>query len=239
MSQVNQQLTRIFVGYDSNEDDAFQVLKFSLKKYASIPIEVIKLSKQFVYEQTGFNRAVDPLQSTEFTYLRFMVPYLCNYRGRAIFMDCDMLCLSDIKEIVDLDMLHCALRVVKQKHDVEEGLTKMDNKVQTSYPRKNWSSFMFLNCQELKCWTPEIVETASGARLHRFEDIPDVMIDNLPLGWNTLDSAVYMKDDEGFLPSKLIHYTSGGPWHQNHIFCKGSELWYRHFYEMIKEREKN
>ena len=40
-----------------------------------------------------------PCQSTEFTYTRFLVPYLCGYQGKAIFIDCDMLCLGDIAEL--------------------------------------------------------------------------------------------------------------------------------------------
>ena len=190
---------RIFIGWDSREAECADVLTYSLKKHTTIPLDIryLKLS------ELDLDRPSDPLQSTEFTYSRFLVPYLCQYEGKAIFMDCDMLCLGDIKELDGLDMSQYALRVVKHNHQPMEKL-KMDGKIQTDYPRKNWSSLMILNCQELKLWTKEVVENMSGAYLHRFKDIPDEKIGDIPKTWNTLD---WMDET-----TKLIHYTKGGPW---------------------------
>ena len=93
---------------------------------------------------------------------RFLVPHLCGYQGKAIFMDCDMLCLGDIKELDDLDMAPYALRVVK--HDYRPtATTKMDGRAQTVYPSKNWSSLMLMNCARLQLWTKEVVESETGA----------------------------------------------------------------------------
>ena len=190
---------KIFIGWDSREAECAEVLAYSLKKYATIPLDIryLKLA------ELDFDRPLDPLQSTEFTYSRFLVPYLCQYGGKAIFMDCDMLCLGDIKELDDLEMSQYALRVVKHNHQPTEKL-KMDGKIQTVYPRKNWSSLMIMNCQELKLWTREVIENMSGAYLHRFKDIPDEKIGDIPKTWNTLD---WMDET-----TKLIHYTKGGPW---------------------------
>jgi hypothetical protein len=114
-----------------------------------------------------------------------------------------MLCLGDIKALDDLDMRGLALRVVK--HDYRPTATvKMDGQAQTIYPRKNWSSLMLMNCAQLTLWTREEVETRSGAYLHRFQDIPDEQIGDIPTTWNTLD----WMDKR----TQLIHYTSGGPW---------------------------
>jgi len=95
----------------------------------TLDIRYLKLS------ELDFDRPLDPLQSTEFTYSRFLVPYLCQYEGKAIFMDCDMLCLGDIKELDELEMSQYALRVVKHNHQPTEKL-KMDGKIQTVYPVK-------------------------------------------------------------------------------------------------------
>src|SRR5262245_55153385 len=114
-------MLRIFIGYDTREAECADVLAYSLRKHASIPIDVryLKLS------ELDFDRPRDPLQSTEFTYTRFLVPWLCHYDGKAIFMDCDMLCVGDVKELADLDMSPFALRVVK--HDYQPtATTKMD-----------------------------------------------------------------------------------------------------------------
>jgi lipopolysaccharide biosynthesis glycosyltransferase len=195
---------RIFIGFDRREAECADVLAYSLREHASIPLEIryLKLS------ELDFARVQDPLQSTEFTYSRFLVPHLCDYRGKAIFMDCDMLCLGDIKELDDLDMTNYALRVVK--HDYRPSAkTKMDGRAQTTYPRKNWSSLMIMNCARLTRWTKEVVETQSGAFLHRFQEIDDALIGDIPKTWNTLD---WMDKN-----TKLIHYTSGGPWFEE---CK-------------------
>jgi hypothetical protein len=203
---------RVFIGWDSREAECAGVLAYSLREHASVPLDIhyLKLS------ELDFHRPQDTLQSTEFTYSRFLVPHLCGYEGKAVFMDCDMLCLGDIKELDDLDMSPYALRVVK--HDYRPtATTKMDGRAQTVYPRKNWSSLMLMNCARLQLWTKEVVESETGAFLHRFQGIDDDLIGDIPDTWNTLDWM-----DER---TKLIHYTSGGPWFEE---CKDhpfAEAW--------------
>lgn len=201
---------------------ASDVLAYSLRKHSSIPLDITFLNKN----ELGLNR-IDNLASTEFTYTRFLVPLLCDYSGTALFMDNDMLCSSDVKEISDLDMSNYALRVVKHDHQPSED-KKMDGKQQTRYPRKNWSSFMLMNCSKLKCWTKEAVETAPPAWLHRFEPIPDDQIGDIPFTWNVLD---FPNAD-----TKLLHYTTGGPWFNERADCPGNEKWYRAYYDMIYNR---
>ncbi len=198
---------KVFVGYDSREDIAYQVLKYSIDKNAKKDVEVIPLKLDELASKRGFRRAQDPLQSTEFTYTRFLVPYLCGYEGIAVFMDCDMLCLTDINEVFELDMKPYALRVVKHDQHPTNAI-KMDGKIQTSYPRKNWSSFMLRDCQKLKVWTKEAVETMPAKWLHRFEPIPDEQVGDIPKTWNVLDYC----DST----TKLVHYTEGGPWFENY-----------------------
>lgn len=203
---------RIFIGWDSREPECSDVLRYSLEKHSSIPLDIRYLKMP----ELDFDRPWDPLQSTEFTYTRFLVPHLCGYQGKAIFMDCDMLCLGDIKELDDLPMDNLALRVVK--HDYRPtAKTKMDGKVQTVYPRKNWSSLMLMNCANLRLWSKRVVETSSGAYLHRFQEVPDEQIGEIPDTWNTLDWM-----DER---TRLIHYTSGGPWFEEYKDHPYGAIW--------------
>jgi hypothetical protein len=204
---------RIFIGYEWKQHIAARVLESSLIRNSSIPLEIEYLSLDFL----NFHRARDQYQTTEFSFTRFLVPALCDYRGLALFMDCDMLCMGDIAEIAALPMDGLALRVVKQTH-APSSQTKMDGRPQTAYPRKNWSSLMLMNCSELRLWDKERVETAPGLELHQFQGIPDEMIGELPAYWNHLDHH-----DSS---TKLLHYTSGGPWlHgcENHPHAK---LWF-------------
>ena len=98
--------------------------------------------------------------------------------------------------------------------------------VQTSYPRKNWSSMMLMNCAKLKLWTKEVVQTQTGAYLHRFQDIPDAQIGELPKTWNTLDWMDHT--------TKLIHYTNGGPWFEQYQDHPHAGIWYKYRDEMRK-----
>jgi lipopolysaccharide biosynthesis glycosyltransferase len=211
---------RIFIGWDSRFPEPAEVLRYSMLKHSSIPLDIryLKLS------ELDFQRVHDPLASTEFTYSRFLVPHLCNFRGIALFLDNDMLCLGDVAQLASLDMQPYALRVVQ--HDYSPSNTvKMYGAVQTSYPRKNWSSMMLMDCAKLRVWSKQVVETQTGAYLHRFQDIPDAQIGDLPKTWNTLD---WMDDT-----TQLIHYTNGGPWFEQYRDHVHAGVWYQMRDEMV------
>jgi hypothetical protein len=205
---------RIFIGYDPSQQIAYDVLEHSLRKHAGEAIDVQPIDAD---QLTEFRRPVDPLASTPFTYTRFLVPWLCRYEGIALFMDSDMLALGDVCELFHLPMEGLALRVRKHDYRPTEAV-KMGGKTQTQYPRKNWSSLMLMNCAELRVWTKEAVETQSGAWLHRFEPIPDEQIGDLSEEWNVLDHMTG--------PTKLLHYTSGGPWLAGCEEADHADLWH-------------
>ncbi len=139
-----------------------------------------------------------------------------------------MLAFSDVREIADLDMRPFALRVVQHEYQPINAV-KMYGCPQTSYPRKNWSSMMLMDCAKLKIWSKEVVETQTGAYLHRFQDIPDAQIGELPRTWNTLD---WMDGS-----TKLIHYTNGGPWFEQYVNHPHADVWFRYRDEMIAASE--
>jgi len=206
----------VWIGYDPSQHVSFEVLKYSLEKHASEPVLVRPIDAEQIPE---FSRGTDPLASTPFTYTRFLVPWLEDYEGTALFMDSDMLALGDVSELFHLPMDDLALRV--RQHDYNPTDTvKMGGKTQTQYPRKNWSSLMLMNCSELGAWSKEAVETESGAWLHRFEPIPDEKIGDLSEEWNVLDHMTG--------PTKLLHYTSGGPWLTGCEDADHADLWHEY-----------
>lgn len=91
---MNDDLIRIFIGFDSKEIVAYHVLCQSIVEHSSAPVAFSPI----VLNNLGglFTRERNPLQSTEFSFSRFLVPYLSNYEGWSIFMDCDMLARADI-----------------------------------------------------------------------------------------------------------------------------------------------
>jgi len=205
---------KIYIGYDTEQDLAYEVCKNSILR-RSKDIEIIPIKKT---ELSEFTRGHDPLASTEFTYTRFLVPYLNDYNGWALFIDCDIIAQVDIENI--LDYKDDKYKVIVTKHDYElHGDLKMGGKVQSNYPRKNWSSVMLFNCSRCEDLTPHVVNTETPQYLHQFGWCDDGEIGELPKEWNWLSGHYHNGDP------KLIHYTDGGPWLEQHKNCCNSKEW--------------
>jgi len=203
----------IYIGYDNKHPVPAMVLWHSLVKNCNKSLKIYFLN----INKLKFNRPIDPKQSTEFTYTRFLVPLLSNFSGKSLFIDSDMLCLSDITELLDTKTDQFWLACVKQNH-IPKSNIKMGSILQEAYPRKNWSSLIIFNNCHFTKWTKEYVESASGATLHRFLDVPDEKIGEIAPEWNSLD--LYNHD------TKIIHYTSGGPWIQECDKTPESKIWW-------------
>ena len=93
-------MNKVFVGYDPREDIAYQVCKHSIAR-RNKEVLVRPLVQKELREAGWYTRPIDPLSSTEFTFTRFLIPELCDYKGWALFMDCDMILLTDIQELFD------------------------------------------------------------------------------------------------------------------------------------------
>ena len=201
---------RVFIGWDSREEIAYEVAKKSLLDNASINVEVIPIKQQELVRDGIYTRDIDPLASTEFTYSRFFAPYLANYKGWALFCDCDFLFMSDVADLIKYQDSSKAVVCVKHDYTPKEG-TKMDGQVQTVYPRKNWSSFMLFNCEHpsTKKLTPELINKETGAYLHRMQWAKDDEIGDIPTAWNWLEGWNTIETDGN---PNAVHFTSGGPW---------------------------
>ena len=191
-------MLRIFIGWDSRFPEAADVLRYSLLKQATIPLEIHYLK----LVDLDLLRPRDPLASTECAYARFLVPYLCNYRGKAMFLSSDTLCLADVREIDQLDMVSYALRIVEHRYSPSQ-VMNVHGCLQNAYPRKNWSSPMLMDCSKLRLWTREAVESYPAAYFERFQDIPGEQIGEIPWRWSALDAL-----DQ---TAKLVHFASGTP----------------------------
>jgi hypothetical protein len=125
------------------------------------------------------------------------------------------------------------------KHDYKTKMTqKYLGSKNENYPRKNWSSVILWNCSHPanKCVTPEFIQNATGAQVHRFSWLQDDQIGELPKEWNWLDIEYDFNEH-----AKLVHYTLGSPcfqefanqgsfsneWHKERIlteFCQQRNL---------------
>lgn len=217
-------MIRIFIGYDSREQEAYDTCFNSLKGYKCeiYPLKLEELKRKGIY-----NRSTDPLASTEFTYSRFLVPYLNNYNGICLFCDCDFVFLRDPNELLDYNLKQFAVSVVKHEEYIPKSQYKMDGKIQSTYPRKNWSSLMAFNCNHSDCkkLTSEVVNKASAKYLHRFEWTNDDEIGELPHNWNWL-VGYYTETDKD--KPYALHYTDGGPWFDEYKECEYSDIYYKY-----------
>jgi len=100
---------RVFIGFDSREGVAVNVLTDSIQAHATRPVQIaqIRLSQL----EGVYKRSRHPLQSTDFSFSRFLVPWLCNYEGWALFIDADMLCRGDLSELWELRDERYAIQV--------------------------------------------------------------------------------------------------------------------------------
>jgi hypothetical protein len=205
----------VFVGYEPREQDAFQACIRSLKARSSVPLYIKALDQSALRRAGLYRRSPNPGQwtdsedaepfSTAFGYTRFLIPALMQWKGWALFCDCDFLFRADIAEVWRLRDAEYAVQVVKHNHRPEES-RKMDDREQVAYPRKNWSSLCLWNCgheSNLKLTVDE-VNLRPKRWLHSFSWLKNEEIGALPAEWNWLEGS-----SEG--EPKAVHYTRGIP----------------------------
>lgn len=168
---------KVFCGYDPRQPLAFTVLAHSIWRRSSKPVDIQQLNlSQLPITRRGL---------TEFTYSRFLVPYLSDYQGISIFCDADMLCLCDIYEL---------LQYVNGQHDVYVSKNKL---------RYEWASMMVFDNERCKVLTPEYIEDPANGLLdlNWAKSVGEVSgVYNQLVGY-----------DEPNPQAKLIHFTQGIP----------------------------
>ena len=192
---------RIFIGYDPRVEVTFHVLASSILHRASQPIAITPIALEHL--KSVYDRPRDPKQSTEFSFTRFLTPYLAGFQGWALYMDCDMVMLDDIANLWRLRDDKYALMCVQHDHVPKEG-TKFLNEKQLPYARKNWSSLMLMNAGACTALTPDYVAQAAGLELHQFKWTETDRIGALPPRWNHLVDHDAPRDPADI---SLLHYT--------------------------------
>ena len=199
---------RIFVGYDPREAVAYHVFCESVIRNSSIPVAFYPLHRTLI---EGFDGQRDG--SNAFIYSRYLVPYVCDFNGWAIFADGDMVVNGNIAELWEARKEFAfdkAVAVVKHDYRTKNRRKYIGSKLENlnvDYPRKNWSSVMLWNCAHYSNRTlnPEYVGSAKPNEIHRFSWLKDDQIGELPVGWNHLVG----EDPPG--AASLYHFTLGEP----------------------------
>lgn len=216
----------VAIGYDHREAIAYHVLAHSIMRRASRPVRIQPI---MLSQLNGiFTRPRSPMQSTDFTYARFLTPYFADEQDVSIFLDCDMLCLTDICELENLAHANMHNDVMVVMHDyIPHTENKFLNQPQTIYPCKNWSSCMVFNGHRtaVKKLTPTYVNKAEPMDLHQFKWAQD--IGSLDPAWNHLVGEYPPNPD-----AKIVHYTLGGPYFRGYGDCEYSQEWFDELRDM-------
>lgn len=188
-------MLRVFIGADPRQPVGPQVLGHSISWRSSKPVSITNL----VLAQLPMKR----MGLTQFTFSRFLVPWLCDYQGLGLFLDADMVVTGDIAELFALKD-ESAVQVVKNKLRFE------------------WPSMMLFDCSKCKVLTPEFIDDSSHnpLALKWAESIGE-----LPSIWNHCVGY----DRKQALTPKLIHYTKGLPCWPETKECDYSEIWWDEF----------
>ena len=211
---------RVFIGFDHREIRAYHVAAYTLRKHASIPVEIQPLVLEHLrwkrlytreHRLDDKGRLIDVISqapmATEFALTRFLVPHLAAYSGPALFCDCDFLFRADIAEVLEYARPDQALACVKHDHKPRETV-KMDGQIQLGYERKNWSSFVLWNCGHRQhAGTLDRVNRWRGLDLHQFRWLHDEEIGTLSAAWNWLEGS----ENPTVRPPAAVHFTRGTP----------------------------
>lgn len=216
---LNKIMLPIWIGYDKQFDKNIDILLRSINNNCSIKYKINLLRLENLSDK--LTRERDPLQSTDSAFTRWLVPYLQNYKGWALYMDSDMLVRKDLKNLWDLRDDSKKVMVVKHKN-LHNYTHKFNNNIQTSYPRKNWSSLILFNCSKCQYLSLEYVNTASGLSLHTFSTVKSTEIGSIPKQWNHLVGINEPND------AAIVHWTLGGPWFEEYKNTEYSKEWFQY-----------
>ena len=221
----------IFIGYDPRESITFHVCANSIIRHASQPVQIVPVALNLFKDYTETHKD----GSNHFIYTRFLVPYLMDWTGHAIFIDGDMIVRDDITKLWSMRDPSKDVQVIKHDYRTRMPVKYMGAKNE-DYPRKNWSSVIIWNCNSFpnRRLTPDYVMKSTGKHLHRFEWLDDARIGELPIEWNWLPDEFGPNEN-----AKLLHYTLGAPcfnefkdtsmaedWHNEHsltTYCQQSK----------------
>lgn len=182
-------MIQVFIGYDPRQPVAFHVAAHSIQSRSSKPVSITRLQlNQLPITRRGL---------TEFTFTRFLVPWLCNYQGQAIFVDADMLCRADIAQMCRLPT--SAVEVVMHEKAFER------------------PSLMTFNNELCRILTPEYVQ---DARNNLFDLAWASRVGAIPKEWNHLVGY-----DPPNPHAKIVHFTKGVPCWPETRDCEFAQEW--------------
>ena len=206
---------RIFIGTDDTQMLGAKVLEYSVRKHCPLPV---------VFDTMDRVKAPMPKDAknrprTGFSFNRFAIPSLAGYRGRAVYVDADMMVFRNFQELWDLPFGGATVLYAGS----------------SDAKRPKQFSVLLLNCAQLKWNLDEIVLGLDEGR-YDYEKLmkemcieaPEAVQGNIPPEWNSLEE--YSEGKTG-----LIHYTDmmTQPWVSRKN--RNGDLWIGYLLEAIEQ----
>ncbi|MDA8553790.1 hypothetical protein N9K98_01095 [Luminiphilus sp.] len=172
---------RVFIGYDERQAVSYTALQHSILETASLPVSVTPL----ILNTLPITRR----GLTPFTFSRFLVPWLCNYQGHALFLDADMFLVSDICEMTQYFNDDHAISVVRSIAQFEQSSVMLFN---NAHPKN-------------KTLTPDFIQN-TAENMHGLCWLDEADIGEMDGKWNQL---VGYQECQGVTGN--LHFTMGVP----------------------------
>ena len=228
---------RLFIGWDAHQMEACAVAQASAARLSTVTLDIRRLALSELIARGLYTRPMrwpsvreagywDVISAapmaTSHAIARFLVPYLCDYQGWALFTDGDVLFRHDVGDLFWLADPTQAVQVVQHTYTPQEA-AKMEGQIQTRYPRKNWSSVMLFNCAHPanRSLDLDVVNRVPGRDLHRFCWLEDSLVGALPARWNWLVGASEPEPDPA-----IVHFTAGVPNMPGYEHVAYADEWY-------------
>lgn len=216
---------RIFVGTSEYEDKWIEkVLAYTLisNTYRDVEITWMRPSMFPDWNNTGWG--------TPFTCFRYAIPELCDFKGRAIYMDCDQMNFRDIGCLWDTDLGDCAFGMCWDTLNMNSKMYEG-----TEYERGWFSdSVMLIDCEKAKEWVAPISEIAEcdwgyknvfsqGINAPYRDEVEDKIIKRLDSRWNSFDG--WVTDGPASDRDDQDQYVLDDIWHL-HFTSLSSQIWH-------------
>lgn len=189
---------RLFIGFDSRQPIAYTVAAFSAFLNCSRPLAITPLRLPTLPK--GTRRGL-----TEFTFSRYLVPWLCDYRGHALFIDSDTLVLGDLAQL-PWGFRGPVAWVPHERSAINGRNLRFER-----------PSVMLFDCSHPHCQmlTPEYVEKGNPES----QEWADGYL-SLDPAWNHLVGYDPPRQD-----AKIVHFTQGIPCFEETYQDEWAEIW--------------
>lgn len=224
----NDEVIRVYVGADRSQLLAVPVLEYSIKRHTTAKVEVIPMLDLPVPVPKDPRNG----QRTGFSFSRFCIPKLAGYKGKAIYMDADMLVFKDIRSLWNLPFNGAKILIQEEVKFTDVTMAKEN----APKVRKKQCAVMLLDCENLDWDVEKIVQGLDDGQYNYDQLMSELCIlpesevgYSVPFEWNSL---------EHYDPTTcLIHYTDMGtqPW----VSTRNSNgyLWFDEVRRMIAADE--